>query len=428
MIVAESAFFVSALSWVDPAAVLPLFIAHLTPSTLVIGVIAVLLQVGWKLPQIFMAAALGHRPRRLPFLRWPVLIGRLPFLAFVVYLWLRGIENGPQVIWFLAIGYAGVALGNGVLGVSWNDIIAKSIPSWLRGRFFGMMNFSAMGMAFLVGFAVRWILGPGGPGFPHGYIVLFTMMGVFLTISIIGCWLVREPIRPVLAKPQSVWELFAGLIPLLRDKRFRWLVVTALLGFGAMSTMPFYVVFAKQRLGVPDEMGGVYIWGMAIGGALASLFWGHLNDRRGPRAVLRGVSFLVAATPLLAMGIAAVLISLAELGPAMRSALPYVFGLVFVVGGSTMGAMWIGTTTYLFELCGHEDRPRYIASFHFCTLPGALGALGTGWLLSFLSFSTVFVLLALGGATMVAAALRLPHIGQLMQPAQDHAGDASEGP
>jgi MFS family permease len=328
----------------------------------------------------------------------------------------------------LAIGYAGVALGNGVLGVSWNDIIAKSIPSWLRGRFFGMMNFSAMGMAFLVGFAVRWILGPRGPGFPIDYIILFTMMGVFLSISIIGCWLVREPIRPVLARPQSVWELFTGLIPLLRNKHFRWLVVTGLLGFGTMSTMPFYVVFAKQRLGVPDEMGGVYIWGMAIGGALASLFWGSLNDRRGPRAVLRGVSFLVVATPLLAMGIPAALIGLTEVAPALRAALPYVFGLVFVTGGSTMGAMWIGTTTYLFELCGHEDRPRYIASFHFCTLPGALGALGMGWVLGFVDFSMVFVLLAAGGATMVAAALRLPDVGGTMQPVPDHSRNMSEGP
>jgi MFS family permease len=175
-------------------------------------------------------------------------------------------------------------------------------------------------------------------------------------------------------------------------------------------------------------MGGVYIWGMAIGGSLASLFWGYLNDRRGPRAVLRGVSFLVVTTPLLAMGIPAGLSSLAEVAPAMGSALPYVFGLVFVVGGSTMGAMWIGTTTYLFELCGHEDRPRYIASFHFCTLPGALGALGTGWLLSFMNFSIVLVLLALGGATMIAAALRLPHIGRLMQPAHDHVGNVGEGP
>ena len=155
VIVGESTFFMSGLAWVDPAAVLPLFIARLTPSTVVIGAIAVLQQVGWKAPQIFMAAALGHRPHKLPFLRWPVLIGRLPFFAFVGYLWLQGIENSGLVIWFLAIALACISFGNGILGISWNDIIAKSIPPRLRGRFFGSMQFATAVAAFAVGFAVR---------------------------------------------------------------------------------------------------------------------------------------------------------------------------------------------------------------------------------------------------------------------------------
>ena len=415
IIATESTFFMSGLAWVDPSAVLPLFVAHLTPSTIVIGIIAWLQQVGWKLPQVFMAPVLGHRPNRLPFLRWPVLVGRLPFLLFVAYLWLRGIEHTSVVLGFLAIGYGCVSLGNGVLGISWHDIIAKSIPSWLRGRFFGTMQFAQMGAAFLVGFGVRWVLGPGGPGYPQDYRLLFTMMAIFITLSTIGCWLVREPIRPVLERPQSLWEMLGSTPSLLRKKTFGRLVLTGLLGFVVLSAMPFYVVFAKEKLGVPDETAGIYIWGMTMGGALASLLWGYMNDRCGPRSVLRGASLFTLATPLLAIVIPSAF-RLLPSAAGSQPALQYVFALVFLAGGSTSGAMWMGTTNYLFELCGHADRPRYLAIYHLCTLPGTLGALLTGWLLNLVAFTVLFALLATVGAAMVAVSLRLPHVGDAQLP------------
>ncbi|HUU54248.1 MAG TPA: MFS transporter [Armatimonadota bacterium] len=416
IIVGESTFFMSGLAWVDPSAVLPLFIGRLTPSTLVIGLITVVQQLGWKAPQIFMAAVLGHRPNKLPFLRWPVLLGRLPFFAFVAYLWLKGLGNTSLVIWFVVIAYASISFGNGTLGISWNDIIAKSIPSRLRGRFFGTMQFTTAMFAFAVGFAVRWLLGPAGPGFPRDYTLLFTAMAVFLALSVIGCWLVREPIRPVLDQPQSVGQLLVSTLPMLRDRAFRSLVTVSLLGFAVSFTMPFYMVYAKQELGVRDDIAGVYIWAMTVGGAVASIFWGYLNDSRGPRAVLRGGGVLVTAVPLLAVALPPALLAAAGPAPPLARALPYLFALVFLSGGSAMGAMWMGSTNYLFELCNDEDRPRYIAIFHLCTLPAALAALVVGWLLSYLSFTVVFLLLAACGATALTASALMPPVPMEEEP------------
>jgi MFS family permease len=409
VIVIESTFFMAGLAWVDPAAVLPLFVGRLTPSTVVIGAIAVVQQVGWKLPQVFMAAVLGHRPHKLPFLRWPVLFGRLPFFAFVVYLWLVGVNDPAVVIWFLVIGYSCISLGNGFLGISWNDIIAKSIPSRLRGRFFGTMQFTTAVAAFGVGFVVRWVLGPGGPGFPMDYTWLFTAVAVSLALSTIGCWLVREPIRPALDRPQSFGAILRGIMPMLRGQpAFRALVVTALFGFGIAFAMSFYVVFAKKELGVAEATAGIYIWAMTIGGAVASILWGYLNDSRGPRAVLRGAGLMVMMTPLLAVLIPAAV----QAVPALRSALPYLFAIVFLSGGASIGAMWMGSTNCLFELADHADRPRYLGVFHLCTLPGALGALLIGWLLNWLSFTTVFLLMSAGGAAALVAALLMPDVSR----------------
>ncbi len=163
---AESAVFQTAMSWVDPIAVLPLFINRLAQSTVLVGLVTALQRLGWILPQLPMAAILGHRPRRLPYLQWGVFFGRLPFLAFVVYLWIWGVRSPGVVLAFMMVAYLSVALGNGVVSVSWQDIIAKSIPGTLRGRFFATMQFATAIGALGVGFGVRMMLGPEARDFP----------------------------------------------------------------------------------------------------------------------------------------------------------------------------------------------------------------------------------------------------------------------
>jgi MFS family permease len=412
VIVGESTFFMAGMAWVEPSSVLPLFVKELTPSTVIIGLVMVLQRLGWLLPQVFMAAVLGHRPHRLPWLRWPVLLGRLPLLAFVAYLWLRGVGNAAVVIWFMITAYLSVSLGNGLLGISWHDIIAKSIPSQLRGRFFGTMQFATAMSAFGVGFVVLWMLGPHGPGFPRNYTCLFTLMAAFLTMSIIGCWMVREPIRPVLERRQSVLEIMGSALPTLRRVAgFRSLVLVALLGFGISWATPFYMVHAKENLGVRDEIAGVYIWALTIGGAIASVWWGHLNDRRGPRAVIRGACIAITITPVLAIGLPPAVRLGAAAFPSLSTALPYVFALVFLSAGSATGATWMGATNYLFELASHQDRPRYIALMNLLTSPGALAPLLIGWVLNFLAFPLVFALMAGFGAASLIVSLAMPHAG-----------------
>ncbi len=414
VIVTESTFFMAGLAWVEPSSVLPLFIGMLTPSTVVVGVIVVLQRLGWLLPQVVMAAVLGHRPRRLPWLRWPVLLGRLPLLAFVCYLWLRGVGNAGVVIWFMVIAYAFVALGNGVPGISWHDIIAKSIPPQLRGRFFGTMQFATAASAFGVGFVVHWMLSSAGPAFPRNYTWLFTLMALSLTVSIIGCWMVREPIRPVLDMPQSVRQILSSALPMLRRAAgFRSLVLVALLGFGISWATPFYMVHAKENLGVRDEMAGPYIWALTVGGAIASIWWGYLNDRRGPRAVIRGACAFITMTPLLAIVLPPAVWLAAGALPRFAAALPYLFALVFLSGGAAIGATWMGAANYLFELAGHQDRPRYIALMNLLTAPGALAPLLIGWALSFLAFPVVYPLMAAFGAASLAVSLRMPRAGRV---------------
>ena len=405
---AESAIFQIALAWVDPVAVLPLFISRLTPSTVLVGLVTVLQRLGWILPQLPMAAILGHRPRRLPYLQWGVFFGRLPFLAFVVYLWIKGTGSPATVLAFMMIAYLSVALGNGVVTVPWQDIIAKSIPGSLRGRFFSSMQLATALGALGVGFGVRAMLGPSGPGFPMDYTILFTFVAILLTLSTLGCAITREPIRRVLDRPQSLRQVVRSAGPMLREHAdFRGLVLIALLGSAMSFTTPFYVLYATRKLGVPEQIAGVYIWASVLGGAAFSVVWGHLNDRRGSLTVIRAGCAFVIIAPILAITIPLFLRAGDAILPGSLLLLPYVFALVFVVGGSTNGAFWMGVTNYLFDLCDHPDRPRYIALLNYLSLPGALFPLLIGWLLNYLPYQLVFCFIAASGTAASLVSRRM---------------------
>jgi len=407
-IVMESSAFMTGMASVDLVAVLPLFIHALTPSTVTIGLVTTLQRLGYTLPQLPMAAILGHRPARLPYLRWGVFFGRLPFILFVIYLWTRGVENPTLTLAFMIVGFVSVSAGNGVVAVPWQDIIAKSIPSTLRGRFFGTMHFTTALATFGVGFLVRWALGPNGPIFPMNYTMLFTLSAVFMAISTIGCGILREPIRPVLERPQSLRSLVAGAPELLRHQGFRSLVLVSLLAFGLSFTTPFYIVYATTQLGIPPQMAGIYIVAAVLSGAPLSLVWGYLNDRRGPRAVIRGACMIVSLVPFLALAVPALTTAAGAALPGLQKALPYTFALVFLAAGASASPLWIGTNNYLFELSGHEQRPRYIALLSTLAAPRTLFPLLTGWLLTLLPYTVVFWLLAMLGVTVAIISWRLP--------------------
>jgi MFS family permease len=262
---------------------------------------------------------------------------------------------------------------------------------------------------FAVGFAVRYLLSPTGPRFPNNYFLLFLFAAIFYTGSTIGCALIREPVRPVLERPDRLRDVVAAVGPMLRRHRaFRSLVLVGLLGFGLAFSLPFYIVYATTQLGVPEYMAGVYIWASTLGAAVFAIVWGRLNDRRGPRAVLRGGCTFVLVTPLAALAVPALCRLLAPVWPGALQALPYLYAIVFLSGRSALIALFMGTINYVFEIASDQERPRYIAAFNALSAPGALLPLLMGWVLNFASYTVVFLAVAVAAAGTSLVSWRMP--------------------
>ena len=77
----DGVFFLFAISFASSSTIVPLFISKLTPSPLAIGLVAMIAQGGWSLPQLFTANYVERLARKKPVV---VNLGffteRLPFL------------------------------------------------------------------------------------------------------------------------------------------------------------------------------------------------------------------------------------------------------------------------------------------------------------------------------------------------------------
>jgi len=405
VIVLDASFFFFAFSFLDPVAILPVLLSDLSSSRVIVGLMTALQRAGWLVPQLLAASFVLHRPRKKPFVIYPCLISRIPFLALAVIFNLDWAAQHPSgALLLLILGYSVFFFGDGLSGVPWHDIIGRSIPAGLRGRFFGSIQLLGGLLALGAGAVVRRVLADKSLPFPHNYGRLFIFLAAGMVLSTICLALIRERPGPTLDEAQPLRRLLRAIPSTLRrHPRLRQSVVGQILCGLAGLAVPFYAVYAHSRLGLPEAVGGLFIWAATVGSVGASFIWAYLSDRLGSTAVIRAVSWLVIAVPLAAL-VAPPLTRAAGLGSAMA----YPYSVVFLLNGAVWGGMWIGFTNYTLEIAPAEIRPLFLGLQSTLSAPTVLMPLLGGWLVSVIPFEALFGLVAVSGIASLVYVHRLP--------------------
>ena len=339
----DGVFFWFGLSFASSTTILPLFISKLTTSTLPIGLVAVIAQSGWFLPQLLTANAVERLARKKPVI---VNLGffteRLPLLLFVPAALVAG--RSPLLAMALLLGgYAGHAVGAGVVATAWQDLIARCFPVNRRGRFFGLTAFLGAGTGALGAVFSAWLLRTFP--FPTNFVYTFAIATAGMTLSWCFLALTREPVQAVSVPRQSNRQFLSSLPDLLRrDHNFRRFLLTRLLmALGGMG-MGFVTVAAVHRWQVPDSTVGVYTAALLIGQTFGNLTFGLLADRFGHKLSLE----IGALASVLGFG-------LAWLAPTAEW-----YYAAFVLFGISSGAIFVSGILVVLEFCAPERRPTYV--------------------------------------------------------------------
>src|SRR5262245_54447480 len=181
------------LNFISGSTIVPLFVSKVTDSTLMLGLVAVIAQASWYLPQILSAGYIEKLARKKPVvINLGFFLERLP-----VWLWPIAALVAPYspgwALFLFFLGYAWHGLGAGVVAPAWQDMIARCFPINRRGRFWGTTNFVGTGVGTLGAIFSAWLL--ENYDFPLNFGVVFSIAAVALTFSWVFLALTREPVR-----------------------------------------------------------------------------------------------------------------------------------------------------------------------------------------------------------------------------------------
>ena len=382
----DGGFFGLALGFASFGTILPLFVASMTDSATLIGLVPAIHSAGWLFPQLFTA---NHTSRLRRYKRTVLLMTiheRVPFLGFAIVALLIPIigVKTSLIITFLLLTWQG--LGGGFTANPWTSMISKIIPPETRGTFFGLQagvaNLFISGAAVGAGYLLDWL------DSPTDYAVCFFIASVFFTISWFALAMTREPedTEKIIEEHQApFWE--GALRILRRDKNFRWFLSARFLSQFATMGFSFYIVYALRRFQMDAITAGYFTAALTITQTIANIGMGWIGDRIGHRTML----VIGAAAAVLSSLLAWFATSLAWFYP------------IFILSGLTNVSIWTIGMTMTVDFSEEKDRPFYIGLAQTLTAPATIIApLLGGWIADTQGFEPTFALSAVLSIVMMA--------------------------
>jgi len=387
----DGSMFGAALGFASFGTILPLFVATMTNSATLIGLVPAIHSAGWLLPQLFTANYTARLRRYKRTVLLMTIHERVPFLGFaVIALLIPGIGfKASLILTFLFLTWQG--LGGGFTANAWTSMISKIIPPETRGTFFGMQagvaNLFISGAAVGAGYLLDWL------DSPLDFAVCFLVASFFFTLSWFALAMTREPEdteKIIEANQSSFWDGAKRILQ--RDKNFRWFLSARILSQFATMGFSFYIVYALRRFQMDVVTAGYLTAMLTIAQTVANVGMGWLGDRIGHRAML-----VIGAASAVSSSL------LAWLAPSLAWFYP-----IFILAGFTNVSIWTIGMTMTVDFSGEAERPFYIGLAQTLTAPATIIApLLGGWIADTKGFVPTFGLSTILSAVMMGILLFL---------------------
>lgn len=320
---------------------LPAYVDQLSGSSTLVGLTRACQAFGMFLTPVMGATLIERRKRVLPMVFATGAAMRVSVLGLALAGFFLGTHANLIAI-CVCLGLYGFFTG--MQSVTFSFLVSKVIPVEKRGAVGGFRNALANLVAVGAGGVGGWLVERDalGNGYASVFLVAFALAAAGLMILAI----VREPESPRVRPEQRLGARLRELPGLLRaDPHYRAYVLARSVGACGRMALPFYFVFASEKLDLPlAAIGPVHI-AYVLGQGLSNVPWGMLADRGGFRNVLACALVTWAAATVGLMygdGFSAVLVAF------------------FVIGVGQSG-FELGCTNLVLEFGARPDLPMRIA-------------------------------------------------------------------
>ncbi len=395
--IGDGAFFGFGVGFASFTTVIPLFIATMTSSATLIGLIPAIHNMGWQLPQLLLARHIAKLEKLKPFVLMMTIHERLPILGLAVvgFLLPRIGVHAALVLSFLLLIWQG--LGAGFTANAWQIMISKVIPQDFRATFFGMQSAAANLLASLGAFLAGLILSALKP--PQSFSVVFLIASGLYVISWFSLRATREQPSSIVKDEDEEPNQWKIILTIFRtDTTFRSFLISRFVSQFGMMAFAFFTVYAVKKLGMSNLTVGVMTSILMITQVVANPFLGKLADTWSRKGVLVLGSFVAATSSVLAFLIKD----------------PAWFALVFICSGIAGTAYWTIGLTLSLEFGEESQRPTYVGMANTLIAPATiLAPLLGGLLADSLGYPVMFItsaVFALGATIVLLFLVRDPQI------------------
>ncbi len=373
---ADGALFGLALGFASFGTILPLFVASMTHSALLIGLVPAIHAVGWQLPQLFTASYVS----RLRSYKRSVLLmtvhERIPFLGLAIVALLLpfiGLQTG-LIVTFILLVWQG--LGGGFTANAWVSMISKIIPPEYRGTFFGfqagLANLFISGAAIGAGYLLEYL------DAPFNFAICFFIASFFFSVSWFALALTREPEDTEKIIPEEKTHFWDDSKKILRkDPNFNWFLGARFISQFATMGFSFYIIYALREFNMTAVIAGYLTATLTIAQTVANISMGWIGDKIGHRAmlILGGVAALLSA--ILAWNAASIVW----------------FYPIFILTGIANVSIWTIGMTMTVDFGTESERPIYVGLSQTLTAPATiLAPLFGGFIVDAAGFIPTFII------------------------------------
>jgi len=373
--------------------VLPGLIVEVGGSEIHVGILTAIMVGAPMLTQLLFAGLLTPKPRKKPFLLLGIYL-RVAALAGVAWTLSQVAQINAGFMIFLVYAWMLIFTTSGSFaGVSYTDILGKSIAGEQRKRFFVLRQFLSSIGVLVSALIAREIL--QNYGYPLNYEILFIAASACLFMASLGFVALRE--KPVASRYESssILEIFRFIPAYLKeDANLRnFIIVNNLAGFAATLT-PFYVVLAKERYSLSTTDIGNFLLIGITGMVLSNFLWSQVVRKYSFKGVLIVWIIIGAILPVLAL--------------ILSHWAPYaLYQTIFFLSGVGISAQKISQDGVLIEISENDNRALYSGIKGAFNLSIALFPLVSGFLIVWIGYTPVFLFGALSMSLALVFVRRL---------------------
>ena len=372
----DGSLFGVALGFASFGTILPLFVASMTTSAILIGLVPAIHSVGWQLPQLFTASHVSRLRKYKPHVLMMTIHERVPFLGFAIVALLLPVI-GHQVgliLTFIFLTWQG--LGGGFTANAWTSMISKIIPSETRGTFFGLQsgvaNLFISGSAIAAGYILNYF------NYSINFAVCFLLAAFFFALSWVALAQTRELEDNEKVIPEEKTHFWDDLKKILRkDPNFNWFLSARFLSQFATMGFSFYIIYALREFNMDALTAGFLTATLTITQTVANVAMGRIGDRTGHRAMLIFGAFAALLSAFLAWNATSI----------------YWFYPIFILTGIANVSIWTIGMAMTVDFGVEVERPLYIGLSQTLIAPATiLAPLLGGWIVDTAGFLPTFII------------------------------------